>query len=224
MTGLVSTIKKGIWPPEKKGFLLFWRATKALIKAHVAAYHVLKTTRVDSMVGIAKDNVDFDSTQWNIVGRAIQMFRKKFWNHYFLKNIEGCQDFIGLNYYFHRHFGYKAREKQSDMGWALFSPAIEHVLKELTTYNLPIYITENGIADARDVHRAKFIREHIEWMKKAMDEGVDVRGYFYWSLLDNFEWDKGFWPRFGLVEIDYKTMERKVRSSAWEYKKIIQAQ
>jgi len=54
-----------------------------------------------------------------------------------------------------------------------------------------------------------------------MAEGVDVRGYFYWSLLDNFEWDKGFWPRFGLVEVDYKTLERRIRPSAWEYRDII---
>lgn len=53
---------------------------------------------------------------------------------------------------------------------------------------------------------------------------MDVRGYFHWALMDNFEWDKGFWPRFGLVEIDYKSkaLERKIRPSAWEYKEIIE--
>jgi len=58
-------------------------------------------------------------------------------------------------------------------------------------------------------------------MGRALDEGVDVRGYFYWSLLDNFEWQEGYWPRFGLVEVNYKTLERKIRPSALEYKKII---
>ena len=88
-------------------------------------------------------------------------------------------------------------------------------------YNKPIYITENGLADAKDEKRTKFIKEHLFWTQKAIQEGVDVRGYFHWSLLDNFEWDKGFWPRFGLVEMDYRTLQRKIRPSAREYKKII---
>ena len=107
------------------------------------------------------------------------------------------------------------------MGWEIYPEGIYHVLKDLKKYRKPIYITENGIADARDEKRAEFIKDHLKWVHKAIEESVDVRGYFYWSLLDNFEWDKGFWPRFGLVEIDYETLERKIRSSAWEYKKII---
>jgi beta-glucosidase/6-phospho-beta-glucosidase/beta-galactosidase len=59
-------------------------------------------------------------------------------------------------------------------------------------------------------------------VKRAINEGADIRGYFHWSLLDNFEWDSGFWPRFGLVEVDYRTLERKIRPSAWAYKKIIE--
>ena len=91
---------------------------------------------------------------------------------------------------------------------------------DLKKYNKPIYITENGIADARDMHREKFIKEHLRWAHKAVSEGVDLKGYLYWSLLDNFEWNQGFWPLFGLVEVDYKTMERRVRQSALEYAKI----
>ena len=101
------------------------------------------------------------------------------------------------------------------MGWEIYPEGIYHLLKRLGKLKKPIYVTENGVADAKDIHRERFIKEHLEWVSKAIDEGVDVRGYFYWSLLDNFEWDKGFWPRFGLVEIDYKTMERKIRKSAW---------
>ncbi|MFH0805938.1 MAG: family 1 glycosylhydrolase, partial [Patescibacteria group bacterium] len=65
-----------------------------------------------------------------------------------------------------------------------------------------------------------FIKDHLFWIHKAIKEGVDVRGYFYWSLLDNFEWSDGFWPRFGLIEVDYKTLERKIHPSAYEYAKI----
>jgi len=109
---------------------------------------------------------------------------------------------------------------ETDMGWEIFPEGIYHIIKRLRRYKLPIYITENGLADAADSQRAEFIKQHLFWIYKSIQEGADVRGYFYWSFLDNFEWDKGFWPRFGLVEIDYKTQERKIRSSAWEYAKI----
>ena len=108
------------------------------------------------------------------------------------------------------------------MGWEIYPEGIYHVLNELKKYNLPIYVTENGIPDARDEKRERFIGDHLAFIKKAMREGVDVHGYFYWSLLDNFEWDSGFWPRFGLVEIDYHTLERKVCPSALAYKKMIE--
>jgi len=64
--------------------------------------------------------------------------------------------------------------------------------------------------------------ESLKNIGKAINEGVNVRGYLHWSLMDNFEWDKGFWPRFGLVEVNCKTLKRKIRPSAFEYKKIIE--
>jgi beta-glucosidase len=109
------------------------------------------------------------------------------------------------------------------MDWEIYPEGIYHLLKDLKQYNKPIYITENGLADMRDTKRAKFIKDHLFWVSKAIQEGIGVKGYFCWSLLDNLEWDKGFWPRFGLVEVDFRTMERKIRPSAYEYKKIIES-
>ena len=106
------------------------------------------------------------------------------------------------------------------MGWGIYPEGIYHVLKDLKKYKKPVYITENGLADADDTKRATFIRDHLRFIKKAIDEGADVRGYFYWSLLDNFEWAFGFKERCGLVEINYDTLERKVRPSAYVYKEI----
>ena len=212
---------RGVWSPQKKGPLNFFLATHAIIRAHKAAYAAIKSNNADARVGIAKDNIYFSSSRWNILGVLARKAMRWMWNYYFLERMREYQDFIGLNYYFHRHFGTHPKELRSDMGWGIYPHAFYHVLRELKPYGVPIYVTENGIADARDAHRAKFIRENIKWMKRAMNEGVDVRGYFYWSLLDNFEWDKGFWPRFGLVEVNYKTMKRTIRPSALEYKKII---
>lgn len=98
------------------------------------------------------------------------------------------------------------------MGWEIYPRGIYRVLKDLKKYGKPVYITENGLADARDKQRAKFIRDHLKWIHKAIQEGADVRGYLHWSLLDNFEWDKGYWPKFGLIDIN-----RQVRPSAYVY-------
>ena len=95
------------------------------------------------------------------------------------------------------------------------------VIKSLAHHNKPIYITENGIADAQDTKREKFINDHINQVLRAKNEGIDIRGYFYWALTDNFEWDKGKWPRFGLIEVNYDTLERKIRNSAYFYSKKI---
>ena len=125
-----------------------------------------------------------------------------------------------MNYYFHSRLFGNRNEDVTDMGWEIYPEGIYYVLRGLKKYNLPIYVTENGLADIKDEKRGKFIKDHLKWIHKVISESVDVRGYLYWSLLDNFEWDKGFWPRFGLVEIDYETLERKIRPSAYEYAKI----
>jgi len=76
---------------------------------------------------------------------------------------------------------------------------------------------ENGISTDDDSLRWDFIHEHLKNLALAMEKGVRVLGYLYWSLIDNFEWDKGFSPRFGLIEVDYNTYERSIRQSARKY-------
>lgn len=99
-------------------------------------------------------------------------------------------------------------------------------------YGLPIYITENGMschdnvsADGRvhDPNRIQFLDEYLSALQKANDEGVDVRGYFLWTFLDNFEWDKGYNERFGIVYVDFTTQKRIVKDSAYWYQKVIES-
>ena len=217
---------KGIRPPQKKNILSYLRVIKNLIKAHKSSYKIIKKINPNSRIGIAKNNIYFEAYKNRITNLFLKKFIDWWWNFYFLNKIKNQQDFIGLNYYFHNRInkGFNKNENKNttDMGWEIYPEGIYHVLKNLKKYNLPIYIIENGIADAKDEKREKFIKDHLYWIHKAIKEGVDIKGYFYWSLLDNFEWDKGFWPRFGLVEIDYQTMNRKIRPSALEYKKIIE--
>ncbi len=196
----------GIWPPEKRNPFLYLRVLRNLVSAHKQVYKEFHQQGV--LVGIAKN-----CTYFPFIFRFIGLWQ----NHWFLKKIKNEQDFIGLNYYF--PYRIKTKEK-SDMGWSIYPKGTYFLLKELKKYAKPIYITENGIADADDSKREDFIREHLRYVHKAIEQGVDARGYFYWSLMDNFEWAEGFSKRFGLIDIDYDTMERKIRKSASYYSKI----
>ena len=89
--------------------------------------------------------------------------------------------------------------------------------------NKPVYIAENGIADAADTKRAKYIEDHLLVLNKAIADGFDVRGYYYWSLLDNFEWAKGFNKRFGLYKVNFNTQKRTLYEGSKKYAEIIKA-
>lgn len=110
----------------------------------------------------------------------------------------------------------------SDLGWEIFPEGIVEALKGMQRYGCPIYVTENGIADAKDELRPNFIVDHLKAMEKAViEEKVDVRGYFHWALTDNYEWARGFKMKFGLFAVDLETKKRVMRESAKTYKKMI---
>lgn len=202
---------KGIEPPGRFSLLTYFRANHHLALAHHATRRVLKEKNKNNLVGVAHNIIFFHRSR----------LKSFFWNHRFIRSLKASQDFIGVNYYRSNRLS----QEVTDAGWGIDPQGLTGALRLMSRYKLPLYVTENGIADSRDALRPAFIRSHIKAVGAAMAEGVPVRGYFYWSLLDNFEMPRieGFWPRFGLVEIDYKTMERKIRPSAYEYKKIIEA-
>jgi beta-glucosidase len=150
-------------------------------------------------------------------------------------DIRDSFDFIGLNYYsrVYKKYAYTgddhARdvtkappEKRTDMGWEIYPEGLYRCLKFISGYTAkPIYITENGIADDSDTKRAKFIEDHLLVMNKAMADGMNVKGYFYWSLMDNFEWAYGFEKRFGLYHVDYATQKRTLREGSRKYPEMI---
>ncbi|HMQ02237.1 MAG TPA: family 1 glycosylhydrolase, partial [Candidatus Doudnabacteria bacterium] len=221
---------RGLWPPFRKnplrGLWLFFN----LAAAHRAAYQAIKTVLPHAQISIAKNNVynePFRSDSW--LDRLAVNFTDWYGNYLFLNLVKNQLDFIGLNYYFYHSLtlGFAGLQQKnldgpkSDMGWRTFPEGIYHLIMELhRRYNKPIYITENGIANARDDMRQDFIREHLEWCDKAIEEGADVKGYFYWSLIDNYEWADGYDRKFGLIEINYETQERTIRPSAEIFKQI----
>ncbi|MEK7390757.1 MAG: glycoside hydrolase family 1 protein [Patescibacteria group bacterium] len=211
---------RGYWPPFRKNYISYLKVVRNLATAHQKAYETIKTVRGDLLVGIAKNNMFFSAKGVNPLNYLMAVVSSYWWNRYFLSKIRRESDFIGLNFYKTLVFGPKSSLPKSDMGWDIFPEGIYHVLKELGRYKKPIYVTENGVADADDSIRKNFIRDHLIQVHGAIQEGVDVRGYFYWSLLDNYEWAHGFEKRFGLIEVDFVTQERRIRASAIAYKNI----
>ncbi len=226
---------KGNWTPQKRNYFAYRRVIRNLVKAHKKAYSAIKLIRPDSKIGIAKHNLYFEAYKNRFINKFLKRIADMWWNEWFLKKISGYQDVIGVNNYHHNRINYEfyknenpkaeqarygAGKKMSDMAWELYPESLAFVVRELAKYKLPIYVAEHGLADALDSRREWFLTESLKHLHQAIKEGAPVRGYTHWSLLDNFEWDKGFWPRFGLIEVDYKTMERRVRPSARTYAKI----
>lgn len=211
----IHSFLRGTYPPFNKSFYRTQQVNRSLIESHKKSYEIIHKIDPDAKVGIANNNTNFKG--------ILKFFSDYYWNHQFFQNIKNYQDFIGLNFYFSSSaFDVIIKKKNvSDLKWSIEPRGIYGVLKDLRQYKKPVYITENGLADAKDEKRPKFILDHLKWVHKAIEEGIDVRGYFHWSLIDNFEWDKRFEPRFGLVEIDYKNnLKRIPRPSSKIYAEI----
>ncbi|MCC7443052.1 MAG: glycoside hydrolase family 1 protein [Bdellovibrionales bacterium] len=148
-----------------------------------------------------------------------------------IPGLAGTQDFIGLNYYTRDMVKFSLGGTsglpmelvanpdmmKNDLGWEIYPWGFYRILKKIKarTPNKPIVITENGTADHDDSFRQRYLSDHLKALHKAMAEGVAVEGYCHWSLMDNFEWVEGFEPRFGLFEMNYSTMRRIPRPSAY---------
>ena len=229
------------WPPGRSSLSLALKVLRNCGAAHRRAYQVIHARQEDAAVGIAHHLRPF-----KVCPRTPDLFcalnvlaRHYLLNRYFLERVNKESDFIGVNYYEQEfisndracglgflgdncNLAHHHSERVNQMGWGFYPDGLLEVLRWMKKYNKPVIITENGTAETDDRVRARFIVEHLKSVARAIAEGIPVAGYLYWSLLDNFEWDRGFTPRFGLVEVDGKTLERRIRPSAYVLKEIIE--
>jgi len=235
----------GMWPPQAKSFLKTKSVYHYLLEAHIEVYRMIhqvykELNLAKPSVGIAQHMQAIVPCNNSLINRFSAKLREYFYNLVILDHLRERKtlDFIGVNYY-SRHlvdvkswwignlFMETCKEnhhprKKNSLGWDIYPEGLAQVLLSLKKYKLPVIISENGICTSDDQQRWEYIQSHIKSVHLAMEQGINVTGYLYWSLMDNFEWAHGFGPRFGLIDIDYNTQQRTVRQSALKYAQVCQ--
>ena len=232
---------EGAWPPGYTSHKDARRAQAHIVKAYLLAYQELKNIYGEnpSYISIAKHMRIFSPCPYYNLGQNtfFSFMRSRIFNYSLIDYLRRRRtlDFLGLNYYCREYvsssfnlFGKECRRahhknRQNTLGWYLYPRGLYHLLLRLKSYGLPILITENGTSCVREEEYEQFLVAHIQAVGEALQRGVEVWGYMWWSLLDNFEWDKGYDHRFGLIRVNFENFERSLKPFADTYKKISQS-
>jgi beta-glucosidase len=234
----------GRWPPCRQGnWRAAYQALRNLCRAHTAAYDVLHRRRADVQVGFSHSAPYIAARDpGSPLDRLAVAIRNQILNRHCFRLLgrppEKALDFIGVNYYTRqlvRH-GWRgaallvgeecpatdpgAQRSFNSLGWEIHPPGLTAILGQLGAYGLPLIVTENGIATDDESERCTFVQQHLAALARAVHQGIDVRGYFYWSLFDNFEWAEGFAPHFGLAAVERPSLIRRLRPAAHYYAEV----
>ncbi|MFA5004623.1 MAG: glycoside hydrolase family 1 protein [Candidatus Omnitrophota bacterium] len=227
----------GDWPPQERSLLKAKAVLDNLSATHIRAYRLIhdiykRNDLAAPMVSISANLQAFEYCRPTLANKLAVYLRNKFFNLYFIDRLVARRslDYIGLNYYGRSLVDVRKAGithlfmdvcqdnhlplKKNSLGWDIYPLGLYKLLMQLKKYKLPVLITENGICTEDDSLRWEYIQGHLQETLRAAADGANVIGYIYWSLLDNFEWDKGFGPRFGLVHVDYNDYKRTIRESA----------
>jgi beta-glucosidase len=184
---------------------------------HRKAREAIKKIQPNTKVGLSMALSDIQSIPGG------EEFAEKKWHSYFRQYLDMVaeDDFFGLQNYTREVYGPEGQVKPEEgaeltlMGYEFYPEALGNVIRKVSKdLSMPIMITEHGIATENDTRRVEFIQKALEGVQACLDEGVDVRGYLHWTTFDNFEWQSGYSMKFGLIEVDRSTQERKVKESA----------
>jgi beta-glucosidase len=234
----------GEFPPGRRGDIAgLYRVTSNMYKAHELAYGAIKRRWPDAAVGLSHHKLlflpasDKRRDRWAASTAQMALDRWPVAPGRLRKIVEATSDYIGIAHYwgqmcafdpgrprdqFIRRFNVPGKPV-TEMGMSANPSWMRLVLNELRSLGKPVYITESGIATHDDEWRRRYITETLSNVLLAIGDGVDVRGYFHWTNTDNFEWARGYTVRFGLIEVDRKTLERRIKPSGQLYGRIAQA-
>ena len=187
-----------------------------VFRAHQAAKEAIKALHPEIQVGITLSLHDLQALPGG------EAFAEKAWDEEFLHYLPFLQgdDFLGVQNYTRTLYGPEGQlpapegAELTQMDYEFYPEALEHVLRKVhEVFKGPLMVTENGIATGDDSRRVAFIRRALEGVENCLADGIPVRGYCHWSLLDNFEWQKGYAMRFGLIAVNRETLERTPKES-----------
>lgn len=208
-TRLASSGGMGSWPSPELA---------PMAAAHRAAFDAIKSVRSEVQVGWSLALVDFQSVEGG--EERLAAARQKVQLDWL--EVSKADDFVGVQTYSRERFGPDGKVARPAgcettlTGWEYYPVALEHTLRLAASAGVPMYVTENGMATADDARRIDYTTEALRGMGRCIADGLDVRGYFHWTLLDNWEWMSGFGPTFGLIAVDRDTFARTPKPSlAW---------
>ncbi len=227
----------GWWPPGERSLAKAKKVLANLLEAYCISYEEIKRIYGPKPVSIslAKNMRVFQAAPGTgyLLSALSASLRNYLFNWQALDYLVKKRrlDFIGLNYYCREYVEPKGLlgtessyqpegARKNHLGWNVYPQGLLDILVALGKYKLPIIITENGTAETGDRFYHEYLISHLKSAAQSLARGVNLAGYFWWSLLDNFEWDKGFKYRFGLYEVNYKTFARNLRGFARTYAKI----
>ena len=234
----------GEFPPGHQGDLLgMWRVLSHMRQAHLAAYRAIHQKLPDAAVGLSHHRFLFlperavRRHRW--AARTAQGFMDR-WPAGGVRRepvVAAEADWIGIAHYWAQNAALDWRRPRdqfirrsnipglplTDMGWASDPAWMRDVLDELRHLGRPVYVTENGISTRDDAVREAYLPRILRSVHAAIQDGVDVRGYFHWTAFDNFEWARGYSQQFGLIAVDRGTLERAVKPSGHLYARIAAA-
>jgi beta-glucosidase len=188
-----------------------------MVQAHRLGVDALRSGPGDFPIGLT---LSMDEMVAEPGGESILEAAREILEDRFFRAIEG-DDFIGVQCYSRVHFGPEGQAPNepgvptTQMGYEYWPQGVEHCARRAAAMTgVPVLLTESGIATDDDAERITYLADVLRGVRRALDDGVDIRGYFVWSLLDNFEWSHGFRPKFGLHSVDRKTFARHAKPSA----------
>lgn len=225
----------GLWPPGKRSLISCFKAYFNMARAHRQSYRIIHQIIPNAQVGITTNINSFHPLHNHKLLELISVWGSDLISNHLFIFLSGKRnhDFFGLDYYFNSYINskggkfpqridiFQTKKDVTDMGWEIYPQGMFEVIMDFSDYKKPIYIAEAGIASTNDDRRCRFLIGYLQEIYHAISTGADVKGFFHWSLIDNFEWADGYTPRFGLIEVDYKTQKRTPRLSAYLYKEII---
>jgi len=208
----------GTFPPGVKDDLSRHLAVnEQMVRSHRLAVEALRSGPGSFPVGLTLSMAELKAEEG---GQAVRDAAEEILENTFLR-ATGGDDFVGVQCYTRMHFGPAGKVDddpsvpQTQMGYENWPPAVEYAVRRTAAFtNLPVVVTESGIATENDEERITYLSEVISGVGRCLDDGIDVSGYFVWSLLDNFEWADGYRPKLGLVAVDRQTFARRPKPSA----------